>query len=163
MHCSRDRLDQETMGASCETKHDFHRLVVCCKHLFCFRTKQIPQNWARKTSIPDWINKEFSPRMCEVKFLTNFVVFTDIPCSFLFDILSCDVPVSHDLVTDVFARVLPRQEITAELHSTSYFFFLNKESKSTCFTQPRVGRMSAELEIDTTWYWDSSTSKKTEI
>ena len=82
-----------------------------------------------------------------MKFLTNFVVFTNIPCSFLLDILSCDVPVSHDLVTDVFARVLPRQEITAELHSTSYFFFLNKESKSTCFTQPRVSRMSAELQI----------------
>ena len=71
--------------------------------MYCFTAEQVPQYRTGKMAVPNLVDEEFSPGMGEVKFLTELIIFTDIPRSLLLHVLFHDVPIRNNLVPNVFS------------------------------------------------------------
>ena len=65
--------------------------------------EQVPQYRTGKMAVPNLVDLEFCPGMCEVEFLTDLIILTDIPRSLLLHVLFHDVQISHNLVPNVFS------------------------------------------------------------
>ena len=83
MGCSCDGLHKKFMGFSWQTGHYSHWTVVGVLNLYCFMAEQVPQYRTGKMAVPNLVDLEFCPGMCEVEFLTDLIIFTDIPRSLL--------------------------------------------------------------------------------